>query len=97
METNKISKKVAQLQKKSNERTLQSRPLSQLLEKFQTKAGTRTRDRWVPRKPIKVCTKKWCMHNEVCGLTKKLATVIVGPFSQEKRRLKTSRNLILGI
>ena len=36
--------------------------------------------------------KKWYIHDEVCGLTKKkekiLATVIVGLFSLEKRRLQ---------
>ena len=40
-------------------------------KKFLANAGTRTRDRWVPRKPIKVCTKKWYMQGAVCGLTKK--------------------------
>ena len=59
-------------------------------EKFLAKAGTRTRDRWVHRKPIKICTKKRYIHDEVCGLTKKIATVIVGLFSLEKRRLKTA-------
>ena len=33
--------------------------------------------------------KKWYIHGEVFGLTKKLATVIVGHFSLEKHRLKT--------
>ena len=40
--------------------------------------------------------KKWCIHDEVCGLTKKkkkkLVTVIVGLFSLEKRRLKEHQN-----
>ena len=61
---------------------------------FLTKAGTRTRDRWVPCKATKVCTKKWYIQCEVCGLTKKkrnkLVTVTVGHFSIEKRRLKMS-------
>ena len=34
------------------------------------KARTRTRDRSVHRKPSKVCTKKWYIHDEVCGLKK---------------------------
>ena len=33
--------------------------------------------------------KKWYIQSELFGLTKKLATVIVGHFSLEKRRLKT--------
>ena len=40
-------------------------------KKFLAKARTRTRDHWVHRKPSKVCTKKWYIHDEVCGLTKK--------------------------
>ena len=37
--------------------------------------------------------KKWYIQGELFGLTKKkLATVIVGLFSLEKRRLKTSEN-----
>ena len=61
-------------------------------KKFLAKARNhRTSDRWVHRKPSKVSTKKWYMHDEVCGLTKKIATVIVGLFSLEKRGLKTSR------
>ena len=59
-------------------------------KKFLAKARTGTRDRWVHRKPSKVCTKKWYIHDEVCGLTKKeLATVIVGLFSLEKRQQKS--------
>ena len=34
--------------------------------------------------PIKVCTKKWYIQGEVCGLTKKLVTVIAGHFSLTK-------------
>ena len=41
------------------------------LKKFLAKARTRTRDRCVRRKPSKVCTKKWYIHDEVCGLTEK--------------------------
>ena len=66
------------------EGTIQSRQLSQMLQKILAKAGTLTRDRWIPRKPIKVGTIKWYIQVEVCGLTKKekkLATVIVGHFS----------------
>ena len=40
--------------------------------------------------------KKWYIRDEVCGVTKRkekgLATVRVGHFSLEKRRLKTSNN-----
>ena len=35
------------------------------------KARTRTRDRSVPAKPIKVCVEKWYIQGELCGLTKK--------------------------
>ena len=56
---------------------------------FLAEAGTRTRDRWASPKPIEACTKKWYIPGGLCGLTKKiekkLATVIVGHFSQEKR------------
>ena len=50
------------------------------------KARTRTRDRSVPAKPIKVCVKKWYIQGELCGLTKKAShcnsrTLL----SQEKR------------
>ena len=40
-------------------------------KKFLAKARSQTRDRWVHRKPSKLCTKKWYIHDEVCGLTKK--------------------------
>ena len=39
-------------------------------KRFLAKARTRTCDRWVHRELSKVCTKKWCIHDEVCGLTK---------------------------
>ena len=34
-------------------------------KKFLAKARTRTRDHWVHRKPSKVCTKKWYIHDGV--------------------------------
>ena len=46
-------------------------------KQFAAEAGTRTRDRWVPVEPITFCTKKWHIRGELCGLTKKLATVRV--------------------
>ena len=54
-------------------------------KKFLAEAGSRTCDRWVLPKSIKVCSKKWYIQSELCGLTKKkkkkLATVIVEHFS----------------
>ena len=43
-------------------------------------AGTGTRDRWVLREPINLNTKKSDIQGELCGLTKKLATVRVEHF-----------------
>ena len=61
-------------------------------KKFLVKARTRNRDRWVHSKASKICTKMWYIRDKVCGLTKKkekkLATVIAGLSSLEKRRLK---------
>ena len=75
----KIQKSVTVL-KKVNVRTLQARPVSQIHKRILAEAGTGTRDRWVPPKPKKVYTKKWYTQGELCGLTKKVATVIVGHF-----------------
>ena len=62
-------------------------------KKFLAEAGTRTRNHWVPPKLIKVCTKKWYIQGELCGLTKKIATVIFGHFSLEKHRLKIPKGI----
>ena len=60
------------------------------MKKFLAKAGTRIRDRWVPRKLIKVCTEKLYIQGEVCGLLikkrKKPATVIVDKKSHRKSK-----------
>ena len=82
----KIEKKVAQCRKKVERGPFSLVQFRKCTKKSLAKAGTRTRDRWVSL--IKICAKS----GEVFGLTKKkrkkLATVIVGHFSQEKRRLK---------
>ena len=67
----KKNRKVAQWRKKLKEGTLQSLCFRKCSKKCLAKARTRTRDRWVHREPSKVCTKKWYIHHEVCGLTKK--------------------------
>ena len=40
-------------------------------KKLLVEAGTRTCDRWVSPKSIKLCTKKWYIQSELCGLTRK--------------------------
>ena len=60
-----------------------------MIEKFLVKARTRTRDSWVHREPSKVCTKNGTYTMRSVVWRKKLATVIVGFFSIEKRRLET--------
>ena len=73
----KKSKKSRTVPKKIESRTVPKKSFS---KQFLAKARTRTRDRWVQRKPSKDCTdvytwtsevcKKY-IHDEVCGLTKK--------------------------
>ena len=51
------------------------------MKKLLAEATTGIRNRWVPLVSINLCTKKWYIQGERCGLTKKtFATVIVGQF-----------------
>ena len=69
---NKSSENVAQSRKKWKGGPFSLARISKCSKKFLAKARTRIRDRWVSsRKPIEICTKKWNIHDEACGLTKK--------------------------
>ena len=61
----------------------------QYTKKFLTEARTRIRDRWVPLNRLKSVLKCGTYRVSSVVRRKKLLTVIVGHFSQEKRRLKT--------
>ena len=89
-------RKVAQCRKKLKEGILQSRPFRKCSKKLLAKERTRSRDRWVHRKPSKVCTKKWYIRDEVCGLTKKKETRRERLKSALYLRLEKRRTFFLG-
>ena len=56
--------------------TYQSCPGLQIHVKLVAKAETRSRDRWLPPIPTIVCTNKWHIHGELCGLKKNIYSML---------------------
>ena len=61
------------------------------MEIFLAEAGTRICDREVPTKPINLCTEKWYIHCDPCGLTKtKTGSSQVGAISKAQKYSKNN-------